>query len=112
MKNYCRKKGGRQSVPLFCHPMHPKFVREICHELCASWAVFGTPESGVGLQGALASKVAVVALARNQKHKEILQTEILESLQEKIVASNTDFSMNSLVKGIAEPNSKRHAQKL
>ena len=108
MKNLRAKRGrGLQrqctdpaKVPLFHHPIHPQLVKELCHELQATWVVMGTPEAGVGLLGALGLKVPVVALARNDAHAEILKELVLHAIQAQVLTPTfgSDFANLSLAK--------------
>ena len=93
-------------VPLFAHPMHPDLAREFVTSLEATWAIFGTPESGCGLLGCLSplAKVPVVAFARNSSHAQALAELVKTSIREKVLKMKGEWTSRALSQQWAKLN--------
>ena len=99
-------------VPLFTHPMHPSVCKEFISEFGATWAIFGTPEAGCGLLGALSPqcRVPVVALARNQTHATVLKTLVEDAIAAAVVKQDTDWTMRTLADQWAQVHSESESE--
>jgi hypothetical protein len=93
-----RKPTDVGAVPLFTHPIHPNLIREFVISLSATWAIFGTPESGCGLMGCLSplAKVPVVAFARNAAHANVLTELVKNTITEQCLQLNCEWTSKAL----------------
>jgi hypothetical protein len=85
-------------VPLFTHPIHPRIIQEFVHEFGASWAVFGTPESGKGIMGALSpdTRCPAVAITRGDSHAKALKALIEDNITKGVLKRDSEWSVKTL----------------
>ena len=92
------------AVPLFSHPIHPTLIKEFVVSLEATWAIFGTPESGCGLLGCLSpqARIPVVAFARNKTHAETLKGLVKTAIANHCLLLGTEWTSKSLAEQWAQ----------
>jgi hypothetical protein len=102
-----RQPTDNAAVPLFSHPMHPTLIKEFVTSLEATWAIFGTPESGCGLLGCLSpdTRVPVLSFARNKAHADVLKTFVKTSIANQCLLLGSEWASKSLAEQWAQLNS-------
>ena len=91
-----RKVTNEEEVPFMTHIVSGEVVKEFMWEFRANWAIFGTPEVGIGACGSLACQKPTVLFALNEDHEKILRKGLEQGIVESILAGG-DFSSKNLV---------------
>ena len=79
-------------VILFHHPTHPHPVQELCNRFQATWLVSGTPDAGCAILGAMERGLPVVALARNEAHKNALVKILSDQIRDCVLSPGSAFT--------------------